>query len=229
MFLFLIIIIVLNAKCFPLLRRKNQKKNQISKEMTTNKELQAILALTSFVPQKEDYIVVASSRNNNNNNNNSNQHQPSSSSSLFAGVRVTRGTLATFGDDTAKQFALHVDKLLKESSSTTTGQNNSKNDNSKGLLVRGGDLSSRAAFLKNGSVKTFEENVSSLLNASLRQREIRQREKENMKHAGTSNDNNNKPANEAARKKNKNDDGSSSSDDESSSSSDSSLGEDDDE
>lgn len=172
--------------------------------MTTNKELQEILALTSIAPQKEDYIVVSNPRSNNNNNNN-NQHQHSS---LFAGVRVTRGTLATFGDDTAKQFALHVDKLLKESSAAATGSN-SNNSTSKGLLVRGGDLSSRAAFLKNGSVKTFEENVSSLLNASLRQREIRQREKETMKQAGTKN-NNNKPANDAARKKDSDEDSSSS-------------------
>jgi hypothetical protein len=152
---------------FPFFQIFNRKKflvfNFHSSEFFGEKILTMNSVLASVVPPKEDYIVVVSS--------NSNNQQQQQQQQIFSGVRVSRGTLATFGDDTAKQFALHVDKLLKERDGAATG----------GLLVRGGDVAPRAAFLKNGSVKVFEENVTALLNSSLKQREIRQREKDNMK------------------------------------------------
>lgn len=174
-----------------------------------------ILALTSILPPKEEYTVVANSsgniynnintiNNNNNTNNNSNSSSGNNNpltcsdslinlSSQFAGVRVSRGTLAVFGDDTAKQFALHVDKLLKERSNnnSVSSVGNAGGGGGSGLLVRGGDIGPRAAFLKNDSVKVFEDNVSVLLNASLRQREIRQRDKDTASHKVDDKKNNN--------------------------------------
>jgi hypothetical protein len=123
-----------------------------------------VFAFSSIVPPKEEYTVLAASSAQ---QKQTTIHNPASQQ--FAGVRVSRGTLAVFGDDTAKQFALHVDKMLKE-------RNTSANNANAGLLVRGGDLSQRTAFLQNDKVKIFEENMSVLLNSSLRQREIRQRD-----------------------------------------------------
>lgn len=94
----------------------------------------------------------------------------------FAGVRVTRGTLATFGDDTAMQFAMHIDKMLKEGRGGLAAGKGDERIPS--LLVRNGDICSRAAVLRNDAVPIFERQMGALLNPALRRGagDVRQRE-----------------------------------------------------
>ena len=129
-----------------------------------------ILDTSSLLPRHPDYVVPTTSTTA---AGGAGQQPPQQN--VFAGVRVTRGALAIFGDDTAKQFALHVDKTMRDNAaaSSTRGVSSA---NPPGLLVRGGDIGPRAAFLRDDAVVAFEQSMSILLNASLRQRETRQRD-----------------------------------------------------
>lgn len=156
---------------------QQQQQQQQSLTASMNND---VFAFSSILPPKEEYTVLSASSAQ---QKQTTIHSPASQQ--FAGVRVSRGTLAVFGDDTAKQFALHVDKMLKD-------RNTSANNTNAGLLVRGGDLSQRTAFLQNDKVKVFEENMNVLLNSSLRQREIRQRDNDNAVNVALDNNKNKK-------------------------------------
>lgn len=154
----------------PAVQQQQQNSSSLMMMSTNNAhDNNDLFAFSSIIPPKEEYTVLAATSAQ---QKQTTIHNPQSQQ--FAGVRVSRGTLAIFGDDTAKQFALHVDKMLKDRN--TSAAVNSNNNSSAGLLVRGGDLSARTAFLQNDKVKVFEDNMTVLLNSSLRQREIRQRD-----------------------------------------------------
>jgi hypothetical protein len=151
----------------------NKSSSNNEKDNSSSRFVEELLAQSGTTPVQADYVVPAQ-RNVFTFGANSSVASVSVVPNEFAGVRVTRGTLALFGDDTAKQFALHIDKVLvAKAGSSSAGD---KQQQVPGLLVKNGDIAARSAMMRNDAVSIFEQQMSALLNASLRQNELRQRE-----------------------------------------------------